>query len=75
MKLRFRTPEEAHHWERFEHYRAIEWAFVQLSQLIFETRGKHACLPIIHQAHHYNRLARAALLGRAKAQRSPIPLD
>lgn len=68
-------PSRATCYRRFEHYRAVEWAFVQLAQFLFDTQGKAACRPFVRQARLYNRLAVSALLGRPKAHRSSIPLD
>lgn len=75
LRPRARTADETQRYAQYQHYRSVEWAFVELSQFIFETRGAGACRPFVQQARRYNHLAQRALLGSgAKGSRPPARL-
>ena len=46
---------------RYRHYRELEWIFVQLADLVYETHGVATCRVIARQAHRYATLARRAV--------------
>jgi hypothetical protein len=58
--------------QRFEHYRDLEWIYVQCGHLFYNAhcytvrQQTPAFRAVLALAHHYNRLAQQALLGRAR---------
>jgi hypothetical protein len=70
QKSRQLSPAEARRRrQQFEHYRDLEWIYVQCGQLLYEAQHctvrqqTPAFRAVLALAHHYNHLACQALLG------------